>query len=242
MVVGIIGLSSPLCTNAKPLDLVYVALSQCYNESFTIEDCINTSDKKKEAVITHVVQSGHESVLEHVNVTFLIQNCSRVLTHQLVRHRIASYTQRSARYTKINTDSNEWYVVPSGINTKEKLKVYVEAMMSAAQYYNRLIDLGVPMEDARYVVGDGQCTNIVVTMNLRSLKHFFGERLCTRAQNEIRGMAEMMSSQCKMYFPDFFDTKLHMFDAKCIQNGFCTEKNGCGRKKNINHILENNEN
>ena len=240
MDVSIIGCSGPTNSAYKsnPLDIVYTALSQCYNDSFSFEDAVEVSDKKKEAVICNVVSSGHESVLEHVSVTFLVEKCSRVLTHQLVRHRIASYTQRSARYTKIDTNSDDWYVIPSGINTEEKLKVYVEAMQSAATYYNKLLDLGVLMEDARYVVGDGQSTNIVMTMNLRSLKHFLGERMCTRAQYEIRQLANKISFICGSYFPDFFTSKLHLFDAKCEQDGFCRENKSCGRKPKLSEIIK----
>ena len=214
--------------------IVYTALSQCYNEHFNTSDCNSISEEKRNKIIKSVLNSGHDSVSEHVSFTFLIEDVSRVLTHQLVRHRIASYSQRSARYTKINTNE-EWYVVPKSIKTEEQLKVFKEIMNAEAVAYNKLIELGIPKEDARFIVGDGQFTNIVVTMNCRALKNFFGERLCTRAQWEIRELANKMANICKKELPIVFDI-CKFAEPICIHNGFCKEHNSCGKAIHISKL------
>ena len=101
-------------------------------------------------------------------------------------------------------------------------------MNQEAEAYNKLIELGVPKEDARFVVGDGQSSNIVVTMNCRALKNFFSERLCTRAQWEIRELASKMAEICKKELPIVFD-KCKFAEPICVQRGFCTEHKSCGK-------------
>ena len=217
------------------IDKMYIALSQCYNEHFDQDSCERVSQEMKENVILKILKSGHDSVSEHITFTFLIEDVSRVLTHQLVRHRIASYSQRSARYTKVNTETC-WYVVPDGIKTPEQLEIYKEIMDQEAQAYEKLIAHGVKKEDARYILGDAQKTNIVVTMNCRSLKNFFGERLCTRAQKEIRELATEMSGIMKEKFPVVF-RKAKFGDPKCIQDGFCREAKSCGKIPHISQFV-----
>ena len=238
MKVSLIGISTPTNANVKsPLDVIYTALSQCYNESFTFDDALNTPEDKKNKTVKAVLKSGHDSVSEHVSFTFLIENVSRVLTHQLVRHRIASYSQRSARYTKINSEA-EWYVVPKTVKTPEQIKIFTDIMKEEAIAYNKLIELGVPKEDARFVVGDGQCTNIVVTMNCRTLKNFFAERLCTRAHWEIRSLANKMKDLCVEKLPVVFKD-CAFGEPRCIQNGgFCTEHMCCGKAPKLKDIIK----
>ena len=236
MKVSLIGKSCYSENNFTQEYVIFTALSQCYNEHFNMEDLKNVSSDKMNKIIKAVLNSGHDSVSEHVSFTFLIEDVSRVLTHQLVRHRIASYSQRSARYTKINTET-EWYVVPKTIRTAEQLDIFKDIMKKEAETYDKLIQLGVPKEDARFVVGDGQCSNIVVTMNCRTLKNFFKERLCTRAQWEIRELANKMAIICKNELPIVFDT-CKFAEPACIQRGFCTEHKCCGKTIHISKIKE----
>lgn len=234
MKVTLIGHTFPVVEGCEANDVVFTALSQCYNEHYNPETA-SVSKEKKNYIIKHVLNSGHESVAEHISMTFLVEDVSRVLTHQLVRHRIASYSQRSARYTKINPD-NDWYHIPDHLN-KEQRDVYVDIMKKEAEAYQKLLELGTRREDARYIVGDCQYTNIVVTMNLRSLKHFFGERLCVRAQDEIRELAKEMAKICKEKFPDIF-IGCNFAESKCVQNGGCIEHNTCGRMPRLERCNE----
>lgn len=145
--------------------------------------------------LAKVVGMGHESVIEHAVFTFSVEGVSRALTHQLVRHRIASFSQQSQRYVSLDEPD---YVVPHTVEADpEKRRVYEEAMGNAWDAYRRLESLGIPPEDARYVLPNGCTTNIVMTMNARELRHFFGLRCCNRAQWEIREMADRMLEICR---------------------------------------------
>ena len=236
MRVSLIGKSCYSENNFGQDHVIFTALSQCYNEHFDLEDLKKVPSDKINNIIKSVLNSGHDSVSEHVSFTFLVEDVSRVLTHQLVRHRIASYSQRSARYTKINT-GEDWYVIPKSIRTTEQLEVFDTIMEQEAEAYNKLIELGVPKEDARFVVGDGQSSNIVVTMNCRALKNFFGERLCTRAQWEIRELANKMATICKKELPIVFDT-CKFAEPACVQKGFCTEHKSCGKMPHISKVKD----
>ena len=182
----------------------------------------------------HALASGHESVLEHATFTFAIEGISRACSHQLVRHRMASYSQQSQRY--VNMDGFD-YVVPESIKDKEGLwykekegtfttsEVYVELMDYISVLYARMIRAGIPEEDARYILPNACCTNIIVTMNARELRHFFSLRLCTRAQWEIRQLAEKMLDCVREVAPALFDD----VGPRCKALGYCPEAKGCGK-------------
>lgn len=209
-----------------PDKVVYTALAQCYNESFNPQIDTYPEIETMKRVINHVIKSGHHSVAEHVSFSFLIEDVSRALTHQLVRHRIASYSQKSQRYTD---GSNFTYVVPPTIEKNlDAFLLFTSAMENLRVTYSKLTEeFQIPNEDARFVLPNACTTNIVMTMNIRSLGEFFGKRMCNRAQWEIRKLAGMMSSICKEVAPTFFkDNKLG--SAVCIQNGFCKEAKSCG--------------
>jgi len=166
------------------------------------EDLDKSSDKELMSVLEHVMKLGHTSVVEHTCFTFAISDVSRSLTHQLVRHRIASYAQQSQRYVNLK-ESN--YVIPPTIEKdKEMKKVYEETMNVIWKQYNKLLDIGIPAEDSRYVLPNATCTNIVVTMNARSLLNFFELRCCLHAQWEIRKLANRMLQEVKKIAPTIF--------------------------------------
>ena len=167
------------------------------------EELDKTPEKELKAVLKQVVGFGHASVLEHASFTFAISDVSRSLTHQLVRHRIASYSQQSQRYVNLKEPN---YVIPPTIakNTKMK-KAYEQTMERIWQEYNTLLELGIPAEDARYVLPNATCTNIMVTMNARSLLNFFELRCCQHAQWEIRELAQKMLQQVKKVAPTIFE-------------------------------------
>jgi len=183
------------CTKDPEL-LIERAGRECY-DSF---DKLNPPESTKR-IIEHLLKSGHTSVLEHASATFRVTEISRALSHQLVRHRIASYSQRSQRYVR---ETKPEFVKPSSINTAEREEAFGDAMRDAWHHYHTLLMLGVPAEDARFVLPNACHTSIVVTMNFRALRNFFSLRCSPHAQWEIRGMAFRMLALVKLEAPNVF--------------------------------------
>lgn len=151
-----------------------------------------------------IMSLGHQSVLEHISFTFGVDGISRACSHQLVRHRLASYSQQSQRYVEFNCDDFP-SVMPDSIACSEHRKsVFDHAMRIAADAYQSLVNDGVPAEDARFVLPNAAETKIMVTMNARELLHFFELRCCERAQWEIRAMAIEMLRLVKPLAPVIF--------------------------------------
>lgn len=159
------------------------------------------SDKEIEEWIRDSILHGYWSVLEHSVYTFSIEGISRVASHQLVRHRIASYTQMSHRFAK---PIDEYYKPVTPPSIKKRNIDINKAYKEAYDNYYRLLENGIPEEDARYVLPNGVNTNIVVTMNARELYNFFSLRLCSRAQWEIRAIAWKMLEEVKKVHPRLF--------------------------------------
>ena len=197
------------------------AAHSCYSEKPS-KEIMNDIDPEK--TLSRVVGMGHHSVIEHASFTFSVQGVSRALTHQLVRHRVASFSQQSQRYVSIDRQT---YVTPHSISEDpELLKEYEEAMDAAWKAYGKLAEK-IPAEDARYVLPNGCTTNITITMNARELLHFFELRCCNRAQWEIREMADMMLVLCTKVSPTIFRDA----GAPCMK-GPCPEgKMTCGSPK-----------
>jgi thymidylate synthase (FAD) len=163
------------------------------------------------------MKQGHTSVVEHTSFTFTISDVSRSLTHQLVRHRIASYAQQSQRYVNLKEPN---YVIPPTIEKNAEMKnAYKETMDIIWKQYNKLLDMGIPAEDSRYVLPNATCTNIVVTMNARSLLNFFELRCCLHAQWEIRKLANEMLKEVKKVAPTIFKNA----GPSCKTKGICME-------------------
>jgi thymidylate synthase (FAD) len=166
------------------------------------EELDKTSDKELKVILEQVMKLGHTSVIEHTSFTFAISDVSRSLTHQLVRHRIASYAQQSQRYVDFKEPN---YVVPPTIaKNKQMKKAYDETMTSIWEQYNKLLKMGIPAEDSRFILPNAACTNIIVTMNARSLLNFFELRCCQHAQWEIRELANKMLAEVKKVAPTIF--------------------------------------
>ncbi|MFQ6127875.1 MAG: FAD-dependent thymidylate synthase [Thermoplasmata archaeon] len=153
--------------------------------------------------IKRIVRRGHESVIEHVSFTFRIEGVSRALTHQLVRHRIASYSQRSQRYV----DEGEFgYVIPPSVESNEEArKLYEDFMRDSKELYHRLREMGIAKQDARFVLPHACESKIVVTMNARSLRNFFRLRFARDAQWEIRRLASKMFDLVYGVAPELFE-------------------------------------
>ena len=148
------------------------------------------------------IREGHESIIEHSSVTFEISGISRACSHQLVRHRIASYSQESQRY--VDMSAPEFVVPPSIAQDPEAQAIWDEFMETVADTYHRLRELGARKEDARFVLPNATTTRIIVTMNFRSLRHLFSVRCDKAAQWEIRELALEMLRQVHELAPSVF--------------------------------------
>lgn len=148
------------------------------------------------------IREGHDSIIEHASVTFEISGISRACSHQLVRHRIASYSQESQRYVDM---SNPEFIVPPSVDSNpEAVEVWDGFMEQVTDTYRQLRKLGVRKEDARFVLPNATSTRIIVTMNFRSLRHLFQVRCERGAQWEIRSLALEMLRQVHALAPATF--------------------------------------
>ncbi|WP_243366920.1 FAD-dependent thymidylate synthase [Fundidesulfovibrio soli] len=226
-----------LAHTPEPLSVIYAAFRQCYHAGFVGDMwprlmAGEISREQQAEFVDKVVLSGHVSPVEHVSFTFAIEGVSRALTHQLVRHRIASYSQQSQRYVDA---SNFDYVLPPAIAAIPEAKARFEAFMDeVGSAYRDLKDMlegagkgPKAKEDARFVLPQAAETRIVATMNCRSLFNFFEHRCCRRAQWEIRALADRMLTLCRYVLPEVFRTA----GAKCEKLGYCPEgeKFCCGK-------------
>ncbi len=224
------------CT-PEPERLVALAARLCYSPAGLSDLQEEVSRKDVRKLVRRVLSMGHASVLEHVVFTYGVEGISRATTHQLVRHRIASYSQQSQRYVSAGFG----YVTPKTIgesgpstdqpcdtaktNRKKPLAEKFERhMKSSASLYEEMVRSGVPAEDARFVLPNATETKILITMNARELHHFFALRLCRRAQWEIREMAGRMLSIAWEKAPLLFESA----GPGCVR-GRCPEgKMTCG--------------
>lgn len=208
----------------NPERMVAMSARLCYSPIGAEELVETMSEKQVENLLAKIVEMEHLSTLEHVSFTFAIEGISRVLTHQLVRHRIASYSQQSQRYV---SEHEFEYIMPPAIGANSLAKEKFEQLMNTVRNtYDELIELGVNKEDARYCLANATETKIVVTMNARTLLHFFQLRCCVRAQWEIRSMAEIMLAEVKKVAPLLFKKA----GPTCVTNNYCGEGSlTCGR-------------
>lgn len=175
----------------EPERAVAAAARLCYAPVGAADLHEALSEEAIRRVLKTVITSGHLSALEHASYTFAIDGVSRALTHQLVRHRLASYNQQSQRYVRY--DEPPVFIEPPSVAADAEAHSRFEAAVNDAfEAYRSLIELGIPAEDARYLLPNAMETKIVVTMNVRELLHFFELRCCKRAQWEIRALALAM--------------------------------------------------
>lgn len=227
-----------LAHTPEPLALIYAAFRQCYHAGFVADMwprlvAGEISRERQAEFVDAVMDSGHVSPVEHVSFTFAASGVSRALTHQLVRHRIASYSQQSQRYV----DGSEFeHVLPPAVaaNTEARER-FLACMAEIGNAYRDIKDIlersgrggSQANEDARFVLPQAAASRIVVTMNCRSLLNFFEHRCCARAQWEIRGLADRMLALCREVLPAVF----RCAGARCERLGHCPEgaKFTCGR-------------
>ena len=212
----------------EPERTVAMSARLCYSPVGAAELEERLSDEAAGKLVRKLVGMGHFSTLEHVSFTFAIEGVSRVLTHQLVRHRIASYSQQSQRYVMERAFE---VITPPSVAANPAAQAKFAALMETIQAaYNELVDLGVHQEDARYVLPNAAETKIVVTMNARALLHFFELRCCTRAQWEIRQLAWKMLAAVRQVAPVLFEAA----GPTCDVQGVCTEGElTCGRLEKL---------
>ena len=210
----------------NPIRAIEEAASNCY-------DSEPTDDGR---IMKACYKSGHHSVLEFADFTFHIEGVSRALLAQITRHRVASFAVRSQRYVK---EDNFGFVTPKTIKANtDALLEYISLMEQCQHTYRHLVEYGVPAEDARFVLPNACETVLEVKMNGRELIHFMNERLCTRAQWEIRELAQKMKTEVIKHSEQCAEFA-KMLRPKCQANApfnFCTEHNCCGAAPKLKDI------
>lgn len=209
------------------LDVVYTGARTCYNSGSPIdlfEDVENIPEEKKLKLVKSCIESQHDSVLEHTQLTFAIEGVSRSLLAQITRHRIGvSFSVQSQRY--VNLEDTFDYVTPDALKDGGDLQeCFTNAMLQCHENYKELINKGAKPEDARSVLPNACCTNIVVSFNLRSCINFFSLRLCNSSQLEIRKLASLMRDEILNVEPWL---KPYLVP-KCILLKGCNEHKSCG--------------
>lgn len=231
----------------EPEKVVSAAAKLCYSR-VGVEDIMeNLNEDSIEKFLNMLMDLGHESTIEHVSFTFAVEGVSRTLTHQLVRHRIASYSQQSQRYVKLEQFQ---YIIPHSIEAvPEARELFIKSMEESQNTYNRLVEMlmnehmkrlieegktekiaekaaeKMAIEDARYVFPNACETKIIFTMNARSLLNFFRHRCCNRAQWEIKELADKMLEEVLKVAPTLFKNA----GPSCL-SGVCSEGSmTCGK-------------
>lgn len=224
----------------EPEQLIATAAKLCYSPS-SIEDLfVKQAEEDNAKFINRLTSMDHLSPLEHISFTFGIEGVSRALTHQLVRHRIASHSQQSQRYVK---ESQFSFVIPEEIDKYERARnIFINKMQQDQKTYDELVDILMTelsiefpnkskssleknaIENARYIFPNAIETKIITTMNARTLLNFFSKRSCTRAQKEIRDLSDQMMILVKEIAPTIFKNS----GPSCV-SGKCNEGSlSCG--------------
>lgn len=241
----------------NPEQVVASSAKLCYSAVGIDEIQNDLTLENTEKFVNMLMDIGHESPIEHVSFTFAVEGVSRVLTHQLVRHRMASYSQQSQRYVKL--EQFEYIIPPEIAKIEEAKKIFIKAMEKDQRYYNDIVDILTKkhndmflkegnsekkskslaikkaIEDARFIFPNACETKIVFTMNARSLMNFFKHRTCNRAQWEIREMATAVLRQVKEVSPILFKNA----GPGCM-SGKCPEgKMTCGKIDEVREKFKN---
>lgn len=246
-----------LAHTPQPEKVIAMAAKLCYSPVGVDEIEENLSDESVEKFLNVLINMGHESPLEHVTFTFGIEGISRSCSHQIVRHRIASFSQQSQRYVKLG--QFEYIIPPQIAKIEEAKKIFIQSMKKDQEDYDKLVDIlfekkykklieegksekeaksqgeKIAIEDARYVFPNACETKMVFTINTRSLYNFFEHRCCERAQWEIRELATQMLKEVKTVAPILFKN----CGPKCVK-GPCPEgKMSCGEIVSIREKFKN---
>lgn len=222
------------------IDLMGLACRTCTGRFFNHDSGETFTD-----FVKRVLKSGHESIAEHVVFTFLIEGISRACSHQLVRYRHCSFSQLSQRYAKVGTIKDayaahcalhhdmvdegidilsKYFVLPEDGKKGKNENSLIEELSHVFVVYHEAIEKGQRPEEARALLPNCTKTNILMTVNLRELMHICNERLCTRAQGEIRKLVQEMCGLVLEYRPELEEFLV----PKCKKFGVCTEEKSCG--------------
>ncbi len=188
----------------NPEIVVALAMRRCYTAKpiEELEAELNSRPGYEKDLIAKAIRDKTFDVIEHAVFMFEIEGISRVCSHQLVRHRLASYDQESQRFSAVEKED---FVTPHTIqNNPEALKVYEDFIKSSVETFKKLKELQVPKEDARFILPQSIGTKLVITANARTLLHFFWQRIASQAQWEIRELGTLMLNECKKVAPTIF--------------------------------------
>lgn len=218
----------------NPEMTVALAARLCYSPSSITDLRAKLDVSDVEAFLDKIMSLGHHSVLEHASFTFGIEGISRVTTHQLVRHRIASFSQQSQRYVSHKEDFTS--IMPDSIaQNPDAREIFAFMSETVHKAYTQLIAIGIPAEDARYILPNATETKIIMTMNARELLHFFALRCCQRAQWEIREMSIEMLRLVKVLAPAIFrEAGPGCVGGPCPEGRFC-----CGQTAEVREFYKN---
>lgn len=200
--------------------------------------CYDSQPSDDGRIIKSCARSGHLSVWEHMNFTFTVEGISRACMAQLTRHRLMSFSVRSQRYCRENDFK---VVIPPSIAHKDLPRQTVNNLMdNIRNVYAYLLDSGIPPEDARCILPNACETQLTVTMNARELMHLCNERLCTRAQQEIRELVGLMAEKAGEAVPQiapYLVPKCELYP----DYPFCPERQGCGRHPKLSEVYQHDE-
>jgi len=226
----------------NPEEIVAQAAKLCYSPA-SVDDLkkqVETQDMAN--YIKKLTDMRHLSPVEHVTFTFGIEGISRACSHQIVRHRLASYSQQSQRYVGQHSKKGGGFnfIVPPSIEKIGKKQWFVEKMQTIQKWYDEMVEMfgttgESAFEDARFLLPNATETKIIITMNARELLHFFRVRCCNRAQWEIRAMAIEMLRQARLVSPHIFkDAGPGCVNDKCPEG-----KMTCGKIEEVRQKFKN---
>ena len=226
----------------NPEEIVAQAAKLCYSPSSVDDLKKQVMTKDLASFIEKLTDMRHLSPVEHVTFTFGIEGISRACSHQIVRHRLASYSQQSQRYVgQLSKKSGGFnFIVPPSIEKIGKKQWFIEKMETIQKWYDELVEMlgnkgENTFEDARFLLPNAAETKIIVTMNARELLHFFRVRCCNRAQWEIRAAAVEMLRLAKQVSPNIFRDA-----GPCCVNDKCPEgKMTCGKMDEVREKFRN---
>ena len=228
------------------LNAVYIGARNCYHAGSPLDiDIDNIPEDKKIKLVTQILKMGHTSIIEHNAITFAIEGISRSCLAQLTRHRVGfSYSVQSQRYVELKEDreyiqslltkcahdrlletAEKYFVLDWAKNPSihmEKGEI-AKLLLKSIDNYLYAIEMGAQAEDARMFLPNAMKTNVVLTTNLRALSNFCNERLCGKAQAEIRQLANCLKQEVLLHYDWYKDFLV----PKCVKNGKCTEKVSC---------------
>lgn len=218
----------------NPEQTVALAARLCYSPISINDLRAKLESADIEQFLDKIMSLGHHSVLEHASFTFGIEGVSRVTTHQLVRHRIASFSQQSQRYVSHKDQFTS--IMPDTIaENPDARQIFAFMSETVHKAYAQLVDMGIPPEDARYILPNATESKIIMTMNARELLHFFSLRCCQRAQWEIREMAVEMLRLAKKAAPVIFrEAGPGCVGGPCPEGQFC-----CGQTVDVREFFKN---